>query len=150
MAGLVLATAGCDADPPQHERSSGQVERTESVTAANLVIVVDGDGRGVLIGTLLNRGPGADRLVDVDAEGESLLELPIAVDLVGGPVTLPSDEPVRLAEQPEVVLSSVRLVPGFRAPLELTFAESDPIVTTVRVEARTGPYADVSIPPAGE
>lgn len=144
---LVFMSA-CVAEDGDAEPSEGQVERTESVTASNLAIVTDGEGRGVLVGTLVNDGGGEDRLVDVDVEGE-LVEFPVAVELIDGPVALPTETPVRLADDPTVVISSDRLVQGYRAPLELTFESSAPIVTTATVEPQTAPYEDIEIPPAG-
>lgn len=148
LAATLMLTSACVAEDGEAEPSEGQVERNETVTAANLAIVTDGQGRGVLVGTLVNDGAGEDRLVDVDVEGE-LVEFPVAVELIDGPVTLPTNTPVRLADDPAVVISSDRLVQGFRAPLELTFESSAPIVTTVTVEPQTDPYADIEIPPAG-
>ncbi len=148
LTAALMLTSACgpdgdgDSQPP-----IGQVERNATVTASNLAIVTDGEGRGVLVGTLVNDGEGEDRLIDVDAEGE--LEFPIAVELVGGPVVIPPETPVQLADDPAVLISADRLVQGFRAPLELTFESSAQIVTTVPVEPRTGPYADIEIPPAG-
>ena len=136
-------SAGCYADPGDDEASSGNVERNETVTASNLVIVSDGQGNAVLVGTLINNGETDDRLVDVDVESESG---PVEVSFVNGPVQLPVEEPVRLADDPAVTLRSEELRQGFRAPLELTFESSAPISTTVTVESQTGPYADVEIP----
>lgn len=141
---ILLAVGGCGTESVDAEPSIGQVERNATVTAANLAIVTDGHGRGVLVGTLINNASAGDRLLDVDAEGE--LEFPIAVALVDGPVLLPPENPVRLADEPAVVISADRLVQGFRAPLELTFASSAAITTTVPVEPPTGPYADIEIP----
>lgn len=140
---LGVWSAGCYADPGDDEPSSGNVERNETVTASNLVIVSDGQGNAVLVGTLINNGETEDRLVDVDVESESR---PVEVSFVNGPVRLPVEEPVRLADDPAVTLSSEELRQGFRAPLELTFESSAPISTTVTVESQTGPYADVEIP----
>lgn len=140
LAGFVT---GCYADPGDDEPSSGNVERNETVTAANLVIVSDGEGNAVLVGTLINNGEAEDRLVDVAVESESG---PVAVNLVNGPLELPVEEPVRLADGPAVTLQSAELRQGFRAPLELTFDSSATISTTVTVESQTGPYADIDVP----
>lgn len=140
---LAALVAGCYADPGDDEPSVGNVERNETVTAANLAIVSDGQGNAVLVGTLVNNGDAEDRLVDVDVESE---RGPVEVNLVNGPVELPVEEPVRLADSPAVTLESTELRQGFRAPLELTFDSSAAISTTVTVESQTGPYADIDIP----
>lgn len=147
LSGMVLMLAafvtGCYADPGDDEPSIGNVERNETVTAANLAIVSDGQGNAVLVGTLINNGEEEDRLVDVEVSSESG---PVEVNLTDGPVDLPVEEPVRLAEDPRVTLRSEELRQGFRAPLELTFESSAAISTTVTVESQTGPYADIEIP----
>ncbi len=142
---LVLAAllTGCFQQDTDVEPSSGNVERNETVTAANLVIVTDGQGNGVLVGTLINNGETEDRLVGVDVESESG---PVEVELADGPVALPQEEPVRLADPVRVTLRSEQLRQGWRAPVELTFESSAAISTTVTVESQTGPYADVEIP----
>lgn len=140
---LTLGLTGCYADAGDDEPSVGQVERTETVTASNLAFVSGGEGRATLVGTLLNEGEETDRLVDVDAETDSG---PVEVELVRGPVELPVDESVRLAPDPSVLITSDDLRQGYRVELELTFARSRSISTTVTVESQTGPYADVEIP----
>lgn len=144
MVALMLAASvsGCYTDP-ESEPSIGQVERNETVTASNLAIVSDGEGNAVLVGTLVNNGEVEDQLVDVDVESESG---PVEVTLVEGPIDLPVQEPVRLAEPPRVTLDSAELRQGFRAPLELTFESSAGISTTVTVEPHTSPYEDIEIP----
>lgn len=143
LAGVIT---GCYADPGDAEPSIGNVVRTETITAANLAFVSDGEGRATLVGTLFNEGQEADRLVDVDVETDGG---PVEVELLRGPVDLPLEEPVRLADDPAVLVSSDDLRQGFRARLELTFERSSPISTTATVESRTGPYADVEIPGSG-
>lgn len=147
LSGVVVLLAafvtGCYADPGDDEPSIGNVERNETVTAANLAIVSDGEGNAVLVGTLTNNGEDSDQLVDVDVESE---DGPVEVDLAEGPVDLPVEEPVRLAESPKVTLQSAELRQGFRAPVELTFESSAAISTTVTVESQTGPYEDIEVP----
>lgn len=141
-AATLLAACGRDVEA---EPSFGQVERNESLTAANLTIVTDGEGNGVLVGTIINNAPETDMLTDVRVRGE-IAELPVDVLLVRGPVSLPTQEPVRLADDPAVLVDAERLRVGFRAPIRLVFARSTTIETTVTVEAQTGIYADIEVP----
>lgn len=148
--GLVLSLGACTgANPASVSPVGGQVERTETIAALNLVLVTNGDGAARLIGTLINEGDQTDRLIglDVDAEppGYSVL-------LLDGPVILPEDDPLRLYRDANVTVVSEAFRPGFRADVTLVFAESEPIVTTVPIERNTGTYAEVEItrPPDGD
>lgn len=143
LASVPVTACGGDGDVP-NEAPIGNVERTGSITAANLAIVVDGSGGGVLVGTLVNDGEEADRLVDVQVVDEEGVEVPVEIE--GGGVELPVDEAVQLAEAPLVVLSSDALRPGFRPELTLEFEVAPPIVDTASVEPATGPYAGVEVP----
>lgn len=148
--GLVFSLGACTgATPTSPSPVGGQVERTATIDALNLVLVTNGDGEARLIGTLINEAEEPDRLIglDVDAEppGYSVL-------LVDGPVVLEEDEPVELYRDANVTVVSEAFRPGFRADVTLVFADSEPIVTTVPIERNTGTYAEVEItrPPDGD
>lgn len=143
VAVLAVVTAGCSSNEVEEKFSVGAVERNEVITAANVAIVTDGEGNAVLVGTLINDGEEADRLLDVDVASEIG---PIEVDLPEGPVDIPVGEPVRLAPEPLVTLRSEELRQGFRAPVELVFESSTPISVMVTVEPHTEPYEDIEIP----
>jgi hypothetical protein len=139
----LLLGAGCNQDSTESEPSVGQVERTNTMTAANLAFVTAGEGTATLVGRLINDGEQPDRLVDVDAESE---QGPLDVRLVGEPVAVQPTEPVRLGPEPSVVAELQGMQPGLRVELELSFERSAPISTTVTVESQTGPYADIEVP----
>lgn len=147
---LALSLGACTEDNPASVPPvAGQVERTATMDALNLVLVTNGDGAARLIGTLVNQADEPDRLVglDVDAEppGYSVL-------LVDGPVVLPEGDPVELYRDANVTVVSEAFRPGFLADVTLVFAESEPIVTSVPIERNTGIYAEVEVtsPPDGD
>lgn len=145
---LILPLSACG-EPTESTPAVGQVERTETIDALNLVLVTNGDGVARLVGTLLNESDELDRLVGVDVDTE-IGEF--SVILADAPVLLPSEEPVKLARDAVVTVVSDALRPGFRAELTLVFRESEPIVTTVPVKLQEGIYEDVDIlePPDGD
>ncbi len=149
MATMVVAVllAGCSEDP-EAEPSLGAVERTGSVTAADLVLVTNGEGVARLVGTLVNEAEDSDRLVGIDLQTEVG---EYSVILAQAPVVLPTGEPVRLARDAEVTVLSDTLKPGFRADLRLSFRNSASISTTVPVNLPEGIYSDVEVldPDAG-
>lgn len=144
FAGLVLTAC---ADETELEPPIGQVENNATVTAANMAIVTDDEGNAVLVGTLVNNGEQEDRLLEVVVRTEGGETVPVTLT---SDVVLPVEEPVRLADDPSVLIGSEQLNQGFRAPLELAFAESEPIETTVTVEPRSGPYKDIEIPTSAQ
>lgn len=148
---LAFSLAGCSSDRRADgvDESSGQVERTATIDALNLVLVTNGDGVARLIGTLVNQADQPDRLVglDVDAEPPGY-----SVILADGPYVLPEDDPLRLYRDANVTLLSEAFTPGYRADLTLVFANSGPLRTTVPVEKNIGIYRDIEItrPPDGD
>lgn len=143
LAGALLSGCGGGGDVPD-EAPIGNVERSGTITAANLAIVVDGSGTGVLVGTLVNDGSEEDRLVAVEVVDEDGEAVPVEIE--GGAVELPAGDAVQLAEAPLVVLSSESLRPGFRPGITLEFERAEAIVDTVGVEPDTGPYSGVEVP----
>lgn len=146
---LVPLTGCAGTKKSQGEPSLGQVERTETITAADLVLVTNGRGVARLVGTLLNDAEEEDRLVGLDIAtdiGE------YSVTFAEGPIVLPTGEPVRLARDALVTVLTNSLRPGFRADMRLSFRNSETITTTVLVEPQKGVYAEVEItqPPDGD
>jgi hypothetical protein len=148
LAMVLWMLSGCS-EEPEAEPSLGQTERTESITATDLVLVTNGDGVARMVGTLINEAEEQDRLVGLDIEtdvGE------YAVTFAEGPIVLPTDEPVKLARDALVTVVSDSLRPGLRADLRLSFRNSETIDTTVLVKPQSGVYEEVEItqPPDGD
>jgi hypothetical protein len=151
---LVLATvlAGCtstDRRAAGVDESRGQVARTETMDALDLVLVTNGKGVARLIGTLVNQADEPDRLVGLDVDAEPAGH---SVVLADAPYVLEPDEPFRLYRDGNVTLVAEAMAPGYRADLTLVFARSTPITTTVPVERDTGVYRDIEVvsPPDGD
>ncbi len=147
---LAIPLTACAPEPQEAEEAAvGQVERTETIDALNLVLVTRGDGVARLVGTLVNEAEEEDRLVGVDVDTEVG---EFSVILADAPIVLTTDDPVKLARDAEVTVLSPALRPGFRAELQLVFSNSEPILTTVPVKLQEGIYEDVEVrePPDGD
>lgn len=145
---LAAALAGCTSTDRRDDgvdESRGQVERTDTMDALDLVLVTNGKGVARLVGLV----DQPDRLVGLDVDSEPPGHSVIFAD---GPYVLPEDEPVRLYRDTNVTLIADEFTPGYRADLTLVFANSAPIRTTVPVETNTGVYSDVEVmrPPDGD
>lgn len=106
------------------------------------VAVVDDDGHGALVATIVNDGTD-DALVGVAvADGSAELD-PSQIDLERGAVArLGSDEP----DAPTVALDGPALVPGHVVTVTLRFESAAPTRMDLQVVRNTGDYEDVSIP----
>lgn len=147
-AAMLLPLAGCadDSEVP-NETAAGAIDRTETIDALNLVLVTDGTGAARLVGTVINEAEQTDRLVGIDVDTEVG---PYSLVFGEGPLTLPTDEPLELADDAEVSVISDNLRPGFMAELTLMFENSAPVVSQVPVRLQEGPYSDIEvIPPPG-
>lgn len=149
---IAAALAGCtstDRRADGVDESRGQVTRTATMDALDLVLVTNGKGVARLVGTLVNQGDQQDRLVGLDVDSEPAGH---SVILADGPYVLPEGEPFRLYREANVTVVAEAFSPGYRADLTLVFAESAPITTTVPVERNTGIYRDVEVmrPPDGD
>jgi hypothetical protein len=147
---LALVLAGCGADRPDVvDESRGQVERTDSVDALNLVLVTNGDGVARLIGTLINQADEPDRLIGLDVDAEPT---GYSFSFADGPYVMPEADKLRLYRDANVTVISEAFAPGYRADVTLVFANSEPLTTTVPIERNTGIYQDVEVtrPPDGD
>jgi hypothetical protein len=149
---LAMVLAGCtgtDRRAAGVDESRGQVERTESMDALDLVLVTNGKGVARLIGTLVNQADQPDRLVGLDVDTEPAGHSVVVAD---APYVLEQDEPFRLYRDGNVTVYADAFAPGYRADLTLVFARSVPITTTVPVKRNTGVYRDIEVtsPPDGD
>ncbi len=149
---VAAVLAGCtstDRRADGVDESRGQVARTATMDALDLVLVTNGKGVARLVGTLVNKADQPDRLVGLDVDSEPPGH---SVTFANGPYVLPEDEPFRLYRDANVTVVAEAFSPGYRADVTLVFAESAPISTTVPVERNTGVYSDVEVvrPPDGD
>ena len=147
--GAVLAGCSEDRRAEGVDESRGQVERSATIDALDLVLVTNGKGVARLVGTLINQAGARDRLVGLDIDSEPRGHSVIFAD---GPYVLAEDEPLLLYREATITVVADAFKPGYRADLTLVFANSPPISTTVPVEENTGVYRDIEVvrPPDGD
>jgi hypothetical protein len=128
----------------------GVYDNTGTVEAYNMVVVVDEQGNGTLVATLINTGDTPDALTGVTAQAEDEVGTAPPQASLNGEVELQPEQPVQLSEEGAVSLTGDALQPGYFLQMSLEFVEGDTISRPVPVEAQEGPYAEVEIPePAG-
>lgn len=143
----LLALAGCGGRDLRYTPAVGVTELREDMDALSLTVVTDGEGSATLVGTLLNHGKEPDQLVKVEARSPSTGQS-VAVSLPDGPVGLPVEVPVQLAEQFAVRLKEPSFRLGYALDLTLSFARADDITLKVLMYPQTGAFDDVTISPA--
>jgi len=138
---------GDDSEP--YKASIGSNERTDATDALGVALVVDGEGNGRVVGTLINSTDEPTALVGADVTTE---RGPATAVVVGDRLELPPDEPVELAREPAVAVSAPDLPVGFFVELTLDIEGGSPIEMLVPVEAQQGPYSDIEVtaPPDGD
>ena len=116
--------------------------RTPQLDALGFAIVVDGEGHGRVVGTLLNteRGPHAVTGAAMKSDGT-----PVRTAVLADVIRLPPGEPVDLLDQPPIsVPVSDRDVDSF-VELTLDVTDAELVEMLVPVERRQGPYAGVDV-----
>ena len=140
---LVVVLTGCGAsglDAPTRniKQVTDGVEATSGeIKAVNVLLVTQGDGSAVLVGTLINSGEVSDSITGITANG-----------IVGevSATTMETDSPVIFAG--DSANSSARF-PGLNAKasdhveLEITFANAAPIKVSALVRAKAEEFANV-------
>lgn len=147
-AGLLLGllTSGCSAgasrDAESYQPSIGSNARTQQVDAFGFAIVVDGEGNGRVVGTLLNteQQPHAVTSALVKSDGT-----PVTTAVLVDVIRLPPHEPVHLADEPPVAVTADDLTVGSFVELTLDVTDGELVQMLVPVEARKGPYANVDV-----
>ena len=140
----VLLTS-CSEDAEPYQASIGTNERTESTDALGFAIVVDGEGNGRVVGTLVNTSDQPQTLVGAEVESErGQVRAVVDEDL-----PLPPNEPVELARDAAIAVSAADLPEGLFVELTLTIDGAlEPIEMLVPVEPQDGPYAEIEVPEA--
>lgn len=137
----VLLTS-CSEDAEPYQASIGTNERTESTDALGFAIVVDGEGNGRVVGTLVNTSDQPQALVGAEVESE---RGPVRA-VVDEDLPLPPNEPVELARDAAIAVSAADLPEGLFVELTLTIDGAlEPIEMLVPVEPQDGPYAEIEV-----
>lgn len=136
-------------DDGRSEVSIGSNERTADTDALGVAIVVDGDGNGRVVGTLINTTQEPQTLVGADVDTE---RGPAQAAVIEDVVPLPAGQPVELAREPAISVSAEDLPVGLFVELTFDIEGAAPIDMLVPVEAQQGPYEEIEVtePPDGD
>ena len=145
----VLPLAGCASNfsspvLQDYNPTVGVNVREGDVWALNMLVVLPESGPGTLVGSLLNKTPGADTLVGASVQAEPD-EAPVESAMVRPDVALPAERLVSLSDTPTVAVEG-EVEPGRFVDVTLEFERAGPVQVQVPVLAPEGPYADVPLP----
>ncbi len=142
-----MVAPGCSAeragDPAGRSSVAiGTNARTEQVDALGFAIIVDGEGHGRVVGTLLNteRRPHAVTGAAIKSDGT-----PVRTALLASIIRLPPREPVDLLDAPMLSVPAADLSAGTFVELTLDITDGELVEMLVPVEAQEGPYAEVDV-----
>lgn len=150
-AGLAVGTAGCSfVTTAQSQRpvltTDGNDSDTDGLKVRGLLIVSSEDGKGALLGTVVNRSGADDRLVS----------LRVGTTNESPGVSLPDDEATRIGNDglgagngtdPKMIaVSDPSVAPGKTTTVQLTFENAPAITLDVMIVKRQFQYADVPVP----
>lgn len=138
-----VVVSGCSprgADP--YRPSIGSNARTEQVDALGVAVVVDADGNGRVVGTLVNTEGRPHALTGATIKRDGAR---VRSALLADVIRLPPDVQVDLAHEAPVSVRGDRLAVGSFVELTLDITDGALVEMLVPVEARKGPYADVDL-----
>lgn len=146
---LLAGCVGPFADDELSGVSIGSNERTADTDALGVAIVVDGEGNGRVVGTLINTTLEPQTLVAADVDTE---RGPVQAAVIEDEVALPPGQPIELARQPIISVSADDLPVGLFVELNLDIEGAAAIDMLVPVEAQQGPYEEIEVtePPDGD
>jgi hypothetical protein len=143
----LLLSVGCGANfdaqtNELYQPAAGINHRSGDVFAFNVLLVFD-QGRGTLIGVLLNQLSRPDALTGVAIRSG---KTPLKTRIAGSQLKLPSDTVVQLGDKAAVSVRGEDVLPGSLVEVRLSFHNAAPITLNVPVEPRTGIYRSVPKP----
>lgn len=143
LAAPVLASCGFDYQTDQiYTPSEGVIDRSGNVDVLNALIVSGQDGSGTLVAGLVNNQlDGSDTLAEVSGAEEDL-----TISVEGGPVEIPADGLVQLADEGDITVSGDQIQPGRFITLKFTFENSRSVTLDVPVHSAEPPYDEVPLP----
>lgn len=146
----VLAASACSpsyfttTSDPYTPGSGGWVDAGD-LNLRNVVAVADQEGSAIMVGTILNRGDRADRLVSITMpDGEASLE-PVSVPR-SGRVQMGATGPGGSGPVEHIELEGDGLWPGAVVEMTFHFERSAPAELDVAVVEREGWYSEVPLP----
>jgi len=140
---LILALTGCangtDAPTRMIKQVTDGVEATSGqVKAVNVLLVAQGDGSAVLIGTIVNAGMNQDLVTSITANGIAGIKAPIELNR-NAPAIFGGD-----SANNSGVFTGLNVLPSKRATVEISFAKAAPIKLDALVVAKDGIYANTT------
>lgn len=145
LAAPVLASCGFDYQTDQvYTPSEGVNDRSGSVDVLNALIVSGENGSGTLVAGLVNNDTeDSDSLSEVTGAEQ---DLTITVDNAGGPVEIPADGLVQLADEGDITVTADQVRPGMFVTLKFTFENAQTVTLDVPVVSADPPYDQVPLP----
>ena len=145
VAAPVLASCGFDYQTDQvYTPSEGVIDRSGNVDVLNAMIVSGEDGSGTLVAGLVNNDTeDSDTLSEVSGAEE---DLTVTVENAGGPVEIPADGLVQLADEGSFAVTGDQIQPGMFVTLKLTFENAGSVTLDVPVVSDDPPYDQVPLP----
>lgn len=143
----VLSSCGTNFNAPTdqvYQPAVGTNDRSGSVDILNALIVSGADGSGTLVAGLVNNDvENDDALVGVEGSGP---DTGLQVEIERGQVPVSRDGLTQLAEEAGVTVRGEAIKAGYIVELTFNFERGDSVTLEVPVQARTGPYAEISVP----
>jgi hypothetical protein len=120
----------------------GTNARTEQVDALGFAIVLDGEGHGRVVGTLLNTERRSHAVTGAAIKSDGT---PVRTALLADIIRLPPQQPVNLLDAPMMSVPATDLSAGSFVELTLDISDGEIVEMLVPVEANEGPYAEVDV-----
>lgn len=121
----------------------GVNDRSSDVDVLHALVVSGAHGSGTVIAGLVNQNVTEDdALTSISGAGE---DASVAV-ATAGPVTIPAEELVQLANDAEFSIEGEQIVPGRFVELTFTFRNAESVTLNVPVVPRTQEFAEIPVP----
>lgn len=140
---LVVVLTGCGASGPDaptrniRQVTDGVEAISGGIKAVNVLLVTQGDGSAVLVGTLVNSGENSDSITGITANGivGEVSVTPLETD---SPVIFAGDSANSSAR-----FQGINAKASDHVELEISFASAAPIKVSAIVRAKADEYASV-------
>ena len=121
----------------------GVNDRSGTVDVLHALVVSGSAGSGTVVAALVNNNQETpDRLVEVTGAADQGTQ----VTLSGGPLDIPADGALQLANEGDVTVTGDRVAAGKFVTLSFAFENSETITVEAPVYANTDDFADVPVP----
>ncbi len=146
LAAPVLSSCGTNFNAPTDQVYTpgvGVNDRSGDVDVLHALIVSGAHGSGTVIAGLVNQNLDTDdALTSISGSGD---DSSISV-APAGPVTIPSDDLVQLANDGEFSVEGEQIVPGKFVELTFTFQNAEAVTINVPVVPRSAEFAEIPVP----